>query len=145
MKKKPLCWILFLMGVFQAFNGFSGVLGGVMLVKDPTGDSLFMKLEWLTGTPFSDFLIPGIILLVFNGLGNLLGVIMTISKKARRAEYAMAFGMIMMIWIITQVVMLGYLSVLQPLYFSTGLIQLILGAFAWKKSRPGLAVRNENL
>ena len=140
MKEKQLLWVLILMGVFQAFNGFSGVLGGVMLVKDPTGESLFMKLEWLTGTPFNDFLIPGIILLAFNGMGNLVGVIVTIAKKARRAEYAMVFGMIMMIWIITQVIMLGYLSVLQPLYFFTGLIQLILGALAWKKSRIGLAV-----
>lgn len=43
---------------------------------------------------------------------------------------ATAFGAIMMTWIVAQVSWIGYKSFLQPLYFSTGLLQFAAG-FIW--------------
>jgi CDP-diglyceride synthetase len=126
--------ILFLI-IVEFFNGLSGVAGGVGLIADPTAAALGMKLEWLQGTPFSNYLIPGIVLLVFNGLGNIIAAFLSIFKNRHRAYIALFFGFVMMIWIISQVALIGYKSFLQPLYFSTGLLQAILGALLLKHEK----------
>lgn len=115
------------LGLSQVFNGLSGLFGGYMLINDPTGDSLSMQREWLQKTPFPDFLIPGIILFSFIGIGNLIGMWMTFKKKKERAQFGLIFGIILMVWIISQVAWIGYKDFLQPLYFSTGLVQAISG------------------
>lgn len=125
--KKSIIYALVALSVFQAFNGLSGLLGGFMLIKDPSGENLHMQLEWLQGTPFSNFLIPGIILFLVNGVGNMTGFWISIKKKVNAGLIGAVFGAIMMIWITTQVILIGYKDFLQPLYFSTGLIQMILG------------------
>lgn len=119
--------------LIQTFNGISGVVGGFMLIRDPSGTGLRMPLSWLKGTPFSDYLVPGIVLLVVNGLGNLAGTIFTLFKYKHAGKIAAFFGAFMMIWIISQVSWIGYRSGLQPLYFITGLFQLFLGSWKVRK------------
>jgi hypothetical protein len=98
-----------------------------MLITDPTGNSLTMKQEWLIDTPFQNFLIPGIILLVINGFGNIAGFIVSIQKTPYFSLLGSLFGIIMMVWITTQVILIGYKDFLQPLYFLTGLLQALSG------------------
>jgi len=118
--------------VIQFINGASALLGGYMLMKDPSGLEIGLKTEYLAQTPFQNFLIPGIVLFVFNGLGNMTGFTITLANKKRAGEIAMIFGAIMMIWIMSQVAWIGYKNYLQPLYFSTGLIQFIFGYYLYK-------------
>lgn len=127
MSKKTKTNLIIILGVLQLFNGLSGLLGGFMLIDDPSGESLSMNLEWLENTPFPDFLIPGIILFLFVGLGNVLGFWFTFKKKNKRAQFASIFGLILMIWIIVQIAFIGYKDFLQALYFTSGLLQAITG------------------
>jgi hypothetical protein len=53
------------------FLAVSALFGGWVLMKDPTGGIIYMPVENMKYSPFSDYLIPGIILFVFNGLFNL--------------------------------------------------------------------------
>ena len=130
--------ILLFLIIVEFFNGLSGVAGGTGLIADPTAAALGMELEWLHGTPFNNYLIPGIVLLVFNGLGNLTGAVLSIRKNRYYAHIALFFGLVMLVWIISQVAWIGYKSFLQPLYFSTGLLQAILGALLLKHETPKL-------
>jgi len=120
--------------LIQLFNGISGVVGGFLLIKDPSGTGLGMPLSWLDGTPFSSYLVPGVVLLVINGLGNLGGSLVTLMKYRHAGRIAAFFGAAMMIWIISQVSWIGYQSGLQPLYFVTGLAQSILGLW-WTRRK----------
>lgn len=115
------------LSLLQAFNGLSAIVGGWALVGDPTGFNLGMDLAWLESTPFSDFLIPGLILLIVNGLGNAAGFFATVREYRWAGDAGLVLGAIMMIWIMTQVVMIGYQSLLQPIYLLTGLFQTIMG------------------
>lgn len=115
------------MGILQGFNGLSGLLGGYMLLNDPTGNSLNMKLEWLQKTPFPNFLIPGIILFLFVGMGNVIGLWITFKKHNKCAQVGLVFGLFLMVWIISQVAWIGYKDFLQPLYFTLGLLQAVAG------------------
>ena len=113
--------------IIEFFNGLSGLAGGYGLISDPTAASLGMEQAWLEGTPFNNYFIPGIILFVFNGLGNTVAAVLSIRKHRYYPVFALFFGAGMMIWIISQVAFIGYKNFLQPLYFSTGLIQTLLG------------------
>lgn len=115
------------LALLQVFNGLSALAGGVGLMSDPSGGNVAMYTSWLEGTPFTNFLIPGIILFVVNGIGNVTGFVMTLRKHHRASEVGWVFGAVMMGWIIVQVLMIGYMSFLQPLYFTTGVLQLYFG------------------
>ncbi len=119
--------------IIEFFNGLSGLAGGYGLIADPSAASLGMELSWLEGTPFNDYLIPGIVLLTFNGLGNTIAAILSLRKNKYMNEVAVFFGFGMMIWIASQVLWIGHKSFLQPLYFTTGLAQALLGLIMWKK------------
>lgn len=127
MIKRKKSWPANALAIAQGFNALSALAGGFGLMADPSGENLQMHTYWLKGTPFSDFLIPGIILFVVNGLGNTAGFALTVQKIRFAPGIGIIFGAAMVIWIITQVVMIGYMSFLQPLYFTTGGLQLIFG------------------
>ncbi len=114
-------------GVYQVLIGLGAVAGGLGLVLDPSGASLGMERAWLTGTPFGDYLVPGLFLLVVNGLGQLAGAAVTFRRHRRAGDAALLLGAIMVGWIVAQVSWLGYLSWLQPFYFAVGLLELALG------------------
>lgn len=121
--------------IIEFFHGLSGLAGGYGLIADPSAASLGMELSWLEGTPFNNYLIPGIVLLVFNGLGNTIAAILSLRKNKYLNGVAVFFGFGMMIWIASQVLWIGYKDFLQPLYFTTGLVQVLLGLILWNKMR----------
>lgn len=133
MKNKKFFIVLLI--IIEFFNGLSGLAGGFGLISDPTAASLGMELSWLQGTPFQNYLIPGIVLFVVNGIGNTFAAIFTIKKTRIYDTIGIFLGAIMMIWIISQVAWIGYKNFLQPLYFSTGLLQTLLGIIVYKINR----------
>ncbi|MCF8242457.1 MAG: hypothetical protein K9J16_13850 [Melioribacteraceae bacterium] len=112
--------------ILQIFSGLSGLFGGLILIIDPTGNSIQLKSEWLNATPFADFLIPGIILFIFIGVGHIFGFIITIIKHKLRFVIALVLGCILISWIAFQVGLIGYKNFLQPLYFIVGLLEVLL-------------------
>ena len=115
-----------ILGILQLFVGIGGIGGGIGLLSDPTGGNIGMPMEFLETTPFSDFLIPGLVLFAVNGVGQLVGGVMTLAAKRRYPEVATAFGVFLMVWIVAQVWWIGLLHWLQPLYFCLGGIELML-------------------
>lgn len=116
-----------LLGSLEAINGLSALLGGYILITDPTGQSLGLNREWLQNTPFPDYLIPGIVLFLLIGMTNVWGMWLTFNRKEKRAAFGSVFGLLLMGWIIAQVIWIGYKDFLQPLYFTTGLLQTFAG------------------
>ncbi len=98
-----------------------GIFGGFMLTDDPTGNGLQMPLDALEGTPFRDYLIPGVILLFFNGLFPLLiayGLILQPEWRWPEAlniypdrhwawTFSLYCGITLAIWINVQMLLLG--------------------------------------
>lgn len=66
--------LAFGLGGLQVFIGLGGVSGGFGLVTEPSGANLGFHVDLLSKSPFSDYLIPGLILLIIIGLGSLVGV-----------------------------------------------------------------------
>jgi hypothetical protein len=66
--------------ILLAFLGIGAVFGGAVLIVSPSGKLLGMPLSLLDKSPFSDFLIPGLILFVVLGLVPC-GLVFALLKK----------------------------------------------------------------
>ena len=115
------------LGALQLFIGIGAVLGGVALVSDPSGGNLGIPLETLRNSPFSDYLLPGIVLLAVNGIGSCAGGFLSIFRRRYAGELGAALGLFLMAWISLQVYWLGFPPHwLQILYFGLGAAELAL-------------------
>ncbi len=128
----------FPLGLLQLAIGAVAVGGGWVLLADPTGAKLGMQVALLRFSPFADFMIPGLILLLAIGLGHLGGGLLTLARLPRAREAAIALGVLLMLWLIAQVWWIGLIHWLQPLFFTLGVVEGGLGAGGVRQagSRP---------
>jgi hypothetical protein len=113
-------------GVIQIFVGIGAVASGALLIIAPSGELLQMSTDMLKGTPFDDYLIPGIILFLVNGLGQIVGGILTLRRNRIAGFLGAALGIALMIWLFVQVNMIGGGHILQYSYFMIGVIETTL-------------------
>jgi hypothetical protein len=122
--------------ILQAAGGLGG---GAALIASPKGGIIRMPLSDLAGSPFHDFLIPGIILFAVLGLGPLLAA-WALLREPRialfealnpfRRQYwawtaAGVVGVGLLIWIAVEVAIIPF-SILQPFYAAVGLVIVAL-------------------
>jgi len=117
------------LGILQTFIGLGALGGGVLLVKDPSGSTLGLPLSFLEGSPFRDFLIPGIFLLTVNGIGSMIGAALTFTRRRYAQELAIVLGAILVLWIVIQVIIIRSFSWMHMLYFILGIVELGLGFY----------------
>jgi hypothetical protein len=115
------------LGIFQVFIGVGAIDGGYLLISDPSGANMGFDLELLRSSPFKDYLIPGVLLFSINGLGSILGGLLSIMRYRFSGELAMILGLFLVLWIIFQMLWIGLVSWIQPLYLVFGFIELYLG------------------
>lgn len=115
----------------DGFAGLSAVAGMVGLV----GGGVQMPAAWLEGTPFADYLVPGLILGIAVGGSALLAIVATIWNAGTGAVLSLIAGAIMMGWIVGEYILMPNArfglavldaSWLQPLYFLVGLAMAAL-------------------
>lgn len=123
------------LGIFQTLIGLSAVAGGLGLTLDPSGASLGMPLEMLQRSPFPHFLVPGLFLLLVNGVGTLVGAGFSFRRHPFAGPLAAMLGAIMVAWIVLQVMWIGYGSWLQAFYVVVGLVELALGLWLRQRMR----------
>ena len=137
-RRRPLAFWLLLFLLF--FQGLSATPSGLMLVLDPTGGRMQMPLDMLRGTPFPNFLIPGLLLSIVLGLGAFFVLACLLTRPDwgwaqrlnpfREQHWAWtasaAFGLALMIWITVQVLMIGLGAFIQVFYFGVWLAILLL-------------------
>jgi hypothetical protein len=107
----------------------SGLLGGVALVADPSGALVSIPQEWLEGSPFPDYRIPGVLLLVVLGIVPC-GVAWGLSSRQPWALGAAFYvGAALVVWIVVEVSIIGYHRQ-PPLQLTYGLLGLGIMALA---------------
>lgn len=103
------------------FVGLTAVSGGIAILLG----AFQMPSEWLHNTPFSSYLVPGMMLAVFVGGSALVAAVAVMVRSEWDALASLVAGVILAGWIVSQVIMLGFQAGLQPFYFVLSL--LILG------------------
>lgn len=115
--------------------GSSGLYGGLLLIADPSGDTLQMPASFLDPTPFPNYLLPGLLLLLVVGVLEWVTAVFTLLRQRQYAFWIILSGGALAIWITVQVIMIGYLHWMQPLCFGWGIALLLLGAYAARQER----------
>jgi peptidoglycan/LPS O-acetylase OafA/YrhL len=105
-KRPGTVWGLIVLTAIQALGA---IPAGIGLVSDPI-NNIGMPISILEGSPFNDFLIPGLILLVVLGLFPLAVVYGLVRRRQWGWWLSLAVGAGVVIWIVTEVAVLGYLS-----------------------------------
>jgi hypothetical protein len=136
--RKPF-WAILLI-IILIFQSISALFGGIELIIDPSGQLLHMPSTSLQGSPFNDFLVPGLC------LGILLGIfpaftafcllfrprqkwvnILNIYKFRHPGwAYSLYTGLMLIIWITVQIAVIGYGHIIQTMYVSIGIIITII-------------------
>jgi len=131
-------FVVYLLISLLLFLGIGACYGGGLLVIRPDGSLLGMNPAWLQNSPFSNYLIPGFVLLVFNGVLPLFAAfglvfkphwgwanLFNIYKNRHWAwTYSLYTGIIVIIWITVQLLLTQYFW-LQPVMIFTGLAIII--------------------
>ncbi len=122
------------------FLGIGAVLGGAVLVIEPSGSLLGMPTDIMQIELFPDYLIPGIILLVFMGIFPLIvawGLItrreckwadhLNVFKKLHWSwAYSLYISIILIIWISVENYILNAVAIVHLFYIGLGLaIQIV--------------------
>lgn len=107
------------------FVGVGALVGGGAAIINPM-QPLGMPIEPLKNSPFTNYLIPGIILFMILGVGNIYSAFMIHYKSKFQGYISSVFSCALVIWIVVQCLMLNAIAFLHVLFFSIGLIEVIL-------------------
>ena len=116
--------------------GIGAIFGGYGLLSD--ADGLGVKSEWLDGSPFPDYRIPGIILLVFIGGGMLLTALLALRRSRFSGIAALAMGVALLIWGLVETVTIGYQGAGQIVLLAVWIVgpALPLLKLGWDETQP---------
>lgn len=131
-------WIKYLICACLFVNGTGALFGGWQLIAHPDGSSGFMPVSVLEHSPFRDFLIPGLVLFIFNGLSSLI-ILALILIRYKNAPLLIAVqGAILTGWIAIQILMIREFSFYHPVFGSMGIFLIIAGLFFHSPSKKAL-------
>ena len=127
--------------ILLLFLGFGGIYGAWMLISDPSGGNFEWSQSLLDGTPFTSFLIPGIILALSNGVFPLFVAITLVLKTKYSSWMLVLQGGVTMGWLTAQLIFNPDLFVPEmhyPSYAVGGLLAIIglLFLYLRKKHKP---------
>lgn len=122
----------FVLGALQSFTAIGAIPVGIIMLRDTTGAAMGMSTDLLANSPLDSFLLPGLFLLIVNGLANLAAAILSFTGNRYAGHAGILLGVALIIWILIQVWWISLFSVLQPLFFIIGIVNTWLG---WKIHR----------
>lgn len=130
--------ILLFWTLFVAIGAVGGALG---MLLDPTGKFMRMDamLPYFQVLPFAeilfkDFTVPGLSLLIVNGVTNLTAAGLLLAKKPSGVVLGGIFGVTLMLWISIQF-WLFPMNFLSTAFFFFGLAQAVTAYAAWVFAR----------
>lgn len=115
----------------ELFVAVGAVYGGVGLVAD---NAIHISDEWLTGTPFNSWLLPGVFLLLVVATPMTVAAVAELRRLRWAREASLLAGAAQIGWILAQWLIMQRFFVLQPIMLTAGVVVLLL---AWAVHRGG--------
>jgi hypothetical protein len=127
--------------ITQAFVALTAFAGGVALIVGSMSSELSSVLvppaDYLEGSPFTGYLVPGLLLALVLGGVHAVAFAALLTSHRFAVPIAAAAGFACLIWIFVQMIYIPF-SFLQALYFGAGLLQLGLVLIALGILESGL-------
>ena len=109
------------------FNGVGAVIGGWILMMDPSGVQMQLPVDYLRHIPFKDYFIPGLVLFAANGLMSFVVLVAIATNRRFYTQMIVVQGAILSGWIIIQILMVQDVYYLHYIMGSVGLALIGLG------------------
>jgi len=116
-------------------TAMNATVAGVLFINDPSGHKMGMSVSYLMDSPFNSYLIPGIVLLIVNGLLNFIAAYFVFKQKPFAFLLVIIQGILLCGWIVIQVIMVRDISLLHIIMFTIGTILTISGLLLLKLVR----------
>ena len=114
--------------VLHAVLGVAAVGAGQGFVRDPSGTALGMTTEWLAGSPFPDFRVPGLFLTLVIGGANLLTAVLLWRRHPGSPFASLGTGLLLVIWVAIQTAIIGFRHWSQGIWWVTFVLVTVLAA-----------------
>jgi hypothetical protein len=138
-RRPATVWVLLVLLVIQ---GLGGLAGGLSLSIKPDGSIMGMPTSLLDGSPFSDYLIPGLILLLVLGVLPLVAAAGLWLRRRWGWYAAFIVGCGLMIWILVEITIIPY-DVLQIVFGGIGLLIFIVSLLRPVRQCYGVSLPGE--
>jgi uncharacterized BrkB/YihY/UPF0761 family membrane protein len=113
------------LGGLLAFGALNAFGGGYYGLSGAGG----IPTVWLEGSPFHDYSIPSLILLVVVGGSFLIAAVAVLARRRWARLTAVAAAVIVLGWLAAQLAIIGYVSWMQPVTAAAGGLVFLL---AWQ-------------
>jgi hypothetical protein len=124
-----LRWVI---SVTELLVAASALYGGIGLILD---NRIGMLDEWLDGTPFTSWTLPGVFLLVVVAIPMLLAATLEIRRSAWAPWASIGAGAAQIGWVGVQLLVMQRYNVQQPMMLGFGLLILLLSVWA-RRAQP---------
>lgn len=122
--------------VLELLVAMAALYGGVGLVWDLVGDNAIgMTQDWLAGTPFTSWVLPGVFLLAVVAVPMGAAAALELRRSPWAAAASVVAGAAQIGWIAVQLAVMQRYFVLQPVMIGAGLAVLALALWA-ARHRP---------
>ena len=146
---------IFVLTICLLFLGVNGLIGGYLMLTDPNGAPMGMPVSVLERTPFQNFIIPGLFLLIVWGGGSLvalvglwlrpqwsvLNTLIRWSKEEWAWDLSVGLGLALLVWLTVQVFTLPAVAPIQ--YILYALAVLLVGVPMLPSMRNYYRLRDE--
>jgi len=127
--------------VLEIFLGVGAVGGGLALMAGPNGEIIPIPVSALSGSPFANYFVPGAVLFTILGIGPLGAAVLAWRRHAVAPLLTFVVGGALLIWLIVEIVFVGYSNdpPLQAWYLGLGIVISLVGV-GWMRRVGWLTV-----
>jgi hypothetical protein len=125
--------------VLLLVQGIGGTAGGASLVARPNGAVMHMPVSYLKGSPFADYLVPGLCLLLVLGVWPFVTFAGLWLRRAWAWYSAVAIGCGLVIFELVEVQFIPF-SWMQPVFGTVGALIALLSLTPAVRRYAGVAI-----
>ena len=116
--------------VLLLFNGAGALYGGLMMIIYPDGSGIYLSKDLLEHSIFNSYLIPGIVLLLVNGLLSFYVFVAVLFNHKNLWRLVAFEGIVLTVWLVFQILTIQLIYYLHLVMFAAGLSLMSIGLFA---------------
>mgnify|MGYP006327747869 CR=1 FL=1 len=127
-------FILFLIYGLLLLNTLGAFFGSSLLITDPTGTRIQLPPHLIHQSPFSYYLIPGIILFLVNGVLGVLTIYFLWRRKNSAPDWVILQGVLLGGWIMVEMYLINHFDPFLHVTFLGVALVLFFGGY-WLKDK----------
>ena len=114
-------WYVWPAVVVELLTAAMAIPVGWLFITDPSGGSMGVPQDWIAGTVFGSYLVPGLYLLAMNGVGMLVVAGLSAVRHWTAPWLTGTLGVGLIVWILVQLAVMPETMILQWIFLAAGL------------------------